>query len=86
MTDTANDPYSMEALRAEYERACAERDATLKRVAPLQEFATTTANEAEAARVRSMQAKQALIDARGGPAWFELKHRIGRLAKLLGGK
>jgi len=83
---SATDPYSKEGLRAEYDRACAERDELQAKAAPLRKAADAAANEAETYRVKAMEAKAAYWAALGGrERWFALKQRIGAIAKLLGG-
>lgn len=68
------------ALQAEYDQACAERDAVNATNAPI-EIALEQANaECEAARVRALALAAQIDDNRGGQRWLDLKRRIGRLA------
>ena len=70
------------ALQAEYEAACAERDAVNVKNAPIQAALDQANAEAEAARVRAAELA-AQIDANWGAGWIELKRRIGRLANSI---
>lgn len=72
-------------VKARYDELCALRDSINSQVAPLRKQLETEANEAEAARVKSMVTAKELFDKRGGSKWFQLKKEIGILAKTLSG-
>jgi hypothetical protein len=78
------DPYSDDNLRAEYVRLCQVRDEREDRIKPIRAKLAGAADEAEHYRVAAMKVAEELQAARG-PDWFELKKRIGVLARLLGG-
>lgn len=73
------------AMEARYKELCAIRDKVTEEVKPLRDELTLKANEAEAARVASMDVAKRLYTARGGDKWFSLKKEIGLLAKVLNG-
>lgn len=71
------------ALQADYDAACAERDAVNAINAPIEAELEKANAEAEAARVKA-QELAAQIDAnRGHEKWLDLKRRIGRMAEGL---
>lgn len=71
------------ALQAEYEAACAERDAVNAKNAPIEAELEKANAEAEAARVRALELAAQIDANRGGEAWLDLKRRIGRLANSI---
>lgn len=71
------------ALQAEYEAACAERDAVNATNAPIEAELDVANAEAEAARVRALALAEQIDSNRGGQAWLDLKRRIGRLANSI---
>lgn len=70
------------ALQAEYQTACAARDAINATNAPIQAQLDQANAEAESARVRAAELA-AQIEANWGPGWVDLKSRIGRLANSI---
>jgi hypothetical protein len=72
-------------VQTRYDQLCEIRDKTITRTASLRKQLETEANEAEAARVKSMATAAKLYTERGGDKWFALKKEIGILAKTLSG-
>lgn len=82
-TKKAPAPITAESVQERYDFACAQRDEIEARCVPLRAAATAAADKAEEFRVKAMEAKAVLDEARGGASWRELKKEIALLAKLL---
>ena len=89
---THTDPYSFEALDAEYSRLCTLRDTVEVKVKPMREKLARAAAEAEAPRVAAMRVADELDAAfarelgapkgKGKHEFIRLKNRLGAVAKL----
>lgn len=78
--------YSKEGLLAKYKELVAQRDATVAKVASLQEALDKANTEAQKAREKAEKIALAISEAKGGAEWLTLKSTISTLAKTLSAK
>ena len=77
-------PHPLQALKDQYDKLCAQRDATYAEAQPYEDQLTEVNAQIDALSHRQKELTVKIETIWGGPAWIALKKQIAALAKALG--
>lgn len=76
-------PHPLQGLKDQYDKLCADRDATYAKVQPLEDELTAVNAQAEQLQLRALELAGKIEAGWGGASWLAKKKQIAALAKAL---